>query len=83
VNPAVEREQLSGILNGLADALIEGVESQPTKLWVMAQFQQSLARVEQKDTEAREHFGMEVEKIMDILGIESSDGVLARYLGGI
>ena len=83
VDPALERERLARVLDALADTLIEGIESHPTKLWVMAQFQQSLAQVEQEDTEAREHFGTEVEGIMDILGIESSDGLLARYLGGI
>ncbi len=30
-----------------------------------------------------EHFGTELESIMDVLGIESSDGLLAAYLGGI
>jgi hypothetical protein len=31
----------------------------------------------------REHAGMELETIMDILGIESSDGLLSCYLGGL
>jgi hypothetical protein len=39
--------------------------------------------VEGEDTEAREHFGMELERLMGILGIASSDGVLTHYLGGI
>lgn len=34
----------------------------------------SLESVEGEDTEGREHFGMEIELIMDILGIDSSDG---------
>jgi hypothetical protein len=50
---------------------------------VLKQFQESLEIVQEEDTEAREHFGMELERVMDILGIESSDGVLTHYLGGI
>jgi hypothetical protein len=32
------------------------------------------------DAEAREHFGFELEEIMDILRIESSDGLLSYSL---
>jgi len=49
----------------------------------MKQFQRFLVKVEGEDTEGREHFGMEIEEVMDILGIESSDGLLAFYLGGL
>ena len=83
VDPTLERERLSKVLNDLIDALLQGVEANPTKHWVMAQFQRHLVLVEQEDTEGREHFGMEVEEIMDILGIESSDGLLSFYLGGL
>ena len=83
VDPTTERERLSGILNSLADTLLEGIEANPNKRWVMGQFQRSLVLVEQEDTEAREHFGTELESLMDILGIESSDGLLAFYLGGL
>ena len=82
-NTAEEKERLSTILNALLLRLISGVQAHPTKLWVLAEFQRSLAQVENEDTEAREHFGTELESIMDVLGIESSDGLLAAYLGGI
>ena len=78
-----ERLRLSNVLNDLADRLIRGIERHPTKLWVLTEFQRSLELVEQEDTEGREHFGMELEQIMDILDIESSDGLLACYLGGV
>lgn len=78
-----ERQRLSKVLEDLADRLIRGIEGNPTKLWVLTEFQYSLELVEQEDTEGREHFGMELEHLMDILGIESSDGLLACYLGGI
>jgi hypothetical protein len=83
VDVSEERARLSKIVNDLVDRLIQGVEIHPTKLWVLTEFQRSLELVEQEDTEGREHFGMELEQIMDILGIESSDGLLACYLGGI
>ena len=50
----------------LADTLLAGIEAHPTKFWVMQQFQKSLEQVD----------GGELEKLMDILGIASSDGVL-------
>lgn len=83
IDTTQEKARLSDVLNDLADRLISGVESQPTKLWVMTQFEKSLRLVKREDTEAREHFGMELEDIMDILAIESSDGLLTAYLGGI
>ena len=82
-NTAEERKRLSTILNDLLLRLISGVQANPTKLWVLAEFQRSLVLVENEDTEGREHFGTELESIMDVLEIESSDGLLAAYLGGI
>jgi hypothetical protein len=83
VDPAAERARLSGILNQLADVLLRDVEAHPGKRWVMAQFQHSLVLVEAEDTEGKEHFGSELEALMDILGIDSSDGLLTFYLGGV
>ena len=83
VNPSPERERLAVVLDDLATRLLAGVEAHPTKFWVLKQFQESLEIVQQEDTEAREHFGMELERLMGILGVDSSDGVLTHYLGGI
>jgi hypothetical protein len=78
-----ERLRLSKVLDDLVDRIIHGIEGNPTKLWVLTEFQRSLELVEQEDTEGRDHSGSELERLMDILGIESSDGLLACYLGGI
>jgi len=43
-------------------------------------FQFLLEPMFEEDTEAREHFGLELEKIMDILHIESGDGLLSYSL---
>ena len=83
VDTSDERARLTHKLNDLADVLLRDVERSPSKRWVMSQFQRALEGMDQKDTEAREHFGMELEHVMDILGIESSDGLLTHYLGGI
>lgn len=83
IDVTAERDRLGENLDNLIHRLLAGVERTPTKRWVLAQFQPSLKAVEGEDTEARDHFGMEVELIMDILGIDSSDGLLTHYLGGM
>jgi hypothetical protein len=83
VDPTEERERLSDVLRQLADTLLQGIQAHPRKLWVMEQFRRSLVMVEREDSEGREHFGTELESVMDILGIDSSDGLLTFYLGGI
>ena len=79
----VERQRLTAIFNGTLDKVIAGLKSNPRKQWFMAQIQPALAEVAHEDTEAREHFGMYIEKVMDIVKIDSSDGMLSFYLGGI
>jgi hypothetical protein len=79
-NPSPERERLALELVRLADRLLEGIEAHPTKFWVLKQFQQSLETLRDEDTEALEHVGNELERLMDIVGIADSDGVLAYYL---
>lgn len=83
VDTREERARLGALLDKLADRLLEGVQAHPTKFWVMKQFQQTLEAVEDEDTEACEHVGTALEELMDILGIDSSDGLLSFYLGGI
>jgi len=78
-----ERARLGPVVDDLIDRLIADVAARPTKFWVLKQFQPVLEAVRYDDTEVRDHVGAELEELMDILGIESSDGVLAYYLGGI
>lgn len=82
-NPSPERERLAVVLDDLATRLLAGIEAHPTKFWVLKQFQESLELVQGEDTEAREHVGVELERLMAVLGIGSADGVLSYYLGGI
>ena len=71
---------LSANLDDLADRLLQGIEANPSKRWVMTQFQQSLVPVAHDGFEAQERFGDELEKVMHLLGIDSSDGLLDYYL---
>ena len=65
-------------LEPLADTLLAEIEAHPTKFWVMRQFQTTLERVAGEDAAMRDRVGSELEKLMDVLGIESSDGVLGN-----
>jgi hypothetical protein len=77
---AAERALFAPMLDELTDKLLEGVSRHPSKLWVLTQFQMYLVHVHGEDTELREHFGAELEQIMDALKIDSSDGLLSYYL---
>jgi hypothetical protein len=63
-------------LDELVDTLLAGIEAHPTKFWVMRQFQDTLERVANQDARARAPLGDALEKLMALLGIDSSDGVL-------
>lgn len=76
----LEKERLSLTFNKFLDHLLDGVQSNPNKLWVMGQFQQALEVVQGEDTEGRECFGDYLEQVLDILQIDSSDGLLSFYL---
>lgn len=76
-----EKDRLNSILTPLINDLLAHSKANPSKLWVMKQFQKALIQVESEDTEARECFGMELEEIMDIYQIKSSDNLLTYYLG--
>ena len=75
-----EQARLSAALNSLLSILIAGLAQNPRKLWVMAQFQPVIDSLYGEDTEGKEAFGAHLGQIMDILGIESSDGLLGFYL---
>jgi hypothetical protein len=50
VDPTLERERLLKVLNALLDDLLAGIERNPSKLWVLTQFQRALVQVESEDT---------------------------------
>ena len=65
----------------VADRLIAGVAAHPTKFWVLKQFQPALEDARNGSAETRERVGAGLRQLMDILGIERCDGLLAYYLG--
>jgi hypothetical protein len=80
-SPSPERDRLATALDALAERLVAGLEKHPTRFWAMTQIQQALEAVAREDMRAREFFGEELERIMDIVGIDDADGVVAHYLG--
>jgi hypothetical protein len=74
------RPGLADELARVVDRLIDGVAAHPTKFWVLKQFQPALEAVRDEGAEARGRLGVDLEELMDMLGIESSDGLLTFYL---
>ena len=66
------RPQPVAEIDALAERLLAGIEAHPTKFWVMKQFRQTLDALGSADAGVR----AELDTLMDILGIRSSDGVL-------
>jgi hypothetical protein len=69
-------------LDDLIERLMRDPGDTPAQSFVLAQFRQALARFPGYDTEDRERMCRYLRQILDILGIESSGGLLARWLHG-
>lgn len=69
-------------VNRLLDRLIDALPDHPTKRFLMAQFELALAGFQQSDTEERERFFQYLEQVMEITGVESSDGLLNSWMYG-
>jgi hypothetical protein len=82
MRPESSRVQAEAQLNGLIDRLRDNLPLKPSKRYVLAEFTVTMAEFRGIDTEDREQLLRYLEEIMDILGIESSDGLLNRWLYG-
>ena len=69
-------------MNDLLDRLIAGIHEDPTNGYVLEEFRSSLALFDQEDSEERDRTLLYLERIMDIVGVESSDGLLNRWRYG-
>ncbi len=69
-------------INQMVSELIENLSDNPNKSYVLAVFKKHLEKFDLEDTEEREQAAFNCEKVMDILGIESSDGVLNTWMYG-
>lgn len=71
------------IVNELIQQLLVEVPRNPRKSVVLAAFANALNSFpHETDTEDREEFLSYFETVMDILGIESSDGLLMKWMYG-
>lgn len=69
-------------INKMLDRLRFGLPRSPQKSYVLSEFLQMLKAFEGEDTEEREKACTYCERVMDLLSIESSDGVLNTWLYG-
>lgn len=66
-------------INQMVSELIDGLTDRPQKDYVLTVFVKHLKKLGMEDSEKRKEACRYCEKIMDILNIESSDGVLAKW----
>jgi hypothetical protein len=69
-------------VNAMIDRLVIGLRKSPRKSYVLSEFLEMLKAFEYDDTEEREQACTYCERVMEILGIESSDGLLNTWLYG-
>jgi len=69
-------------LNALLDRLVVSVAAHPTKAFVLSEFRRTLTEFDTADSEERDQLLMYLQRIMDIVGIESSDGLLNNWRYG-
>ena len=68
----------AGAPAALADTLLAGIEAHPTAFWVMKQCHKALEQAA-IDPAARGQLDVEIDKLMDILGIPSANRVLGTF----
>jgi hypothetical protein len=76
------RTELETKINSLLFSIINNVKSNPKKSYILNEFKNLLIHCNEYDTEDREQICVYLEKIMDILNIQSSDGLLNIFMYG-
>jgi len=69
-------------VNAMLDRLQAGLPRSPQKAYALAEFLEMLKAFEHEETEEREQACVYCERVMKVLGIESSDGLLNTWLYG-
>jgi hypothetical protein len=69
-------------INAMLDRLPTGLRESPSKSYVLSEFLEMLEAFEPADSEEREQACNYCERVMKVLGIESSDGLLNTWLYG-
>ena len=80
--PETLRVRLQQLVDALLTELVALAPHDRTKERVLEQFRSMLASVGSVDSEEKEQMCMYLERMMDILGLESSDGRLNSWLYG-
>jgi hypothetical protein len=81
VNEA-DRVEAEEAVNKMLDRIVVGLPKTPRKAFVLTEFQSMLGSYDSPETEAREEICAYCERVMSILGIEQSDGLLNRWMYG-
>ncbi|MFC5459492.1 DUF4844 domain-containing protein [Massilia niabensis] len=76
--PGNDAARLTAEIDGLQERLLTGIEGHPTKSWVLKQLRKTLDAVGDLEPAARGQVRVELERLMDILGIASADGALGE-----
>lgn len=75
-----ERKFIRQLANSLTTRMIDAFPSNPSKLWVIQTLSQAIPYVQWEDSVVRDQFSAIVSRIMQIVGIRSSNGYFAYCL---
>jgi Domain of unknown function (DUF4844) len=76
------RQNAERALNAMLDRLRVCLQLSPRKSYVLSEFLEMLKAFDHADTEEREQACAYCERVMNVLGVESSDGLLNIWLYG-
>lgn len=76
------RREAEETVNRMLDRIVAGLPKSPSKVFVLSEFQIMLDGFDSPETEEREEICAYCERVMSVLGIERSDGLLNRWLYG-
>jgi hypothetical protein len=76
------RQMSTAHIDALLDRLLVGLWQNPTKFFVLGEVKSTLTEFDLADSEEQDRACMYIENIMDVLGIESSDGLLSQWRYG-
>jgi hypothetical protein len=82
VHDACQRARAEAVINELIQTIENRLSKTPTKQFILAEFITALNTLDLTDTEDREQACRYIELIMDCLGLDSSDGLLNKWLYG-
>ena len=77
-----DRRKGEKAVNKMVDRVVAGLKKSPRKSFVLSEFQTMLDRYDSPESEEREEICAYCERVMSIVGIDRSDGLLNRWLYG-